>query len=155
MSCSSEAPLGHRVPRLMGWSGSPSTWITCGVTFLALSPIVYIRTPQLTEQYGQVDRVSVARAILSSLSCATAGVRSNPRREMPAPPASALLRKVLRESSILHPPTAWIANLHQKFRPCPKFTQKYSPAARPQSTDGAHQGSPDEAPDLAVCLRRV
>src|SRR5271169_773567 len=59
-----------------------------------------MRTPQLTEQYGQVDRVSVARAILSSLSCATAGVRSNPRREKPAPPASAPLRKVLRENSI-------------------------------------------------------
>jgi len=26
--------------------------------------------PQLTEQYGQVDRVSDARAILSSRSCA-------------------------------------------------------------------------------------
>src|ERR1700736_5623530 len=118
MSCSSEAPLGHRVPRLMGWSGSPSTWITCGVTFLALSPIVYIRTPQLTEQYGQVDRVSVARAILSSLSCATAGVKSNPRIETPAPPTSALLRKVLRESSIAHPPTASYhkpSGLHSRF----------------------------------------
>src|SRR6202035_6018719 len=68
-----------------------------------------MRTPQLTEQYGQVDRVSVARAILSSLSCATAGVRSNPRREKPAPPTSAPLRKVLRESSIAHPPTTSIA----------------------------------------------
>src|SRR5208282_122626 len=65
-----------------------------------------MRTPQLTAQYGQVERVSVARAILSSLSCATAGVRSNPRREKPAPPASAPLRKVLRENSIAHPPTA-------------------------------------------------
>src|ERR1700694_2572092 len=60
-----------------------------------------MRTPQLTEQYGHVDRVSVARAILSSLSCATAGVRSNPRREKAAPPVSAPLRKVLRESSMV------------------------------------------------------
>src|ERR1019366_830924 len=65
-----------------------------------------MRTPQLTEQYGQVDRTSLARAILSSLSCATAGVRSNPRIETPAPPTSAPLIKVLRENSIAHPPTA-------------------------------------------------
>src|SRR5271166_715428 len=65
--------------------------------------------PQLTEQYGHVDRVSVARAILSSASCATAGFRSNPRREKPAPPTSAPLRKVLRENSIAHPPSTSIA----------------------------------------------
>src|SRR5579863_706388 len=68
-----------------------------------------MRTPQLTEQYGQVDRVSWARAILSSFSCATAGVRSNPRREKPAPPTSAPLRKFLRESSIAHPPATSIS----------------------------------------------
>src|ERR1700674_5865769 len=90
-----------------------------------------IRTPQLTEQYGQVERVSVARAILSSLSCATAGVRSNPRREIPAPPASALLRKVLRESSIVHPPTALIANLDQKFRRHPNSPKNIVPLLGP------------------------
>src|SRR6266403_5679374 len=92
-----------------------------------------MRTPQLTEQYGHVDRVSVARAILSSLSCAIAGVRSNPRREKPAPPTSAPLRKVLRESSIVHPPTALIANLRAKFRPRPNVAQKYSPTPLCQS----------------------
>ncbi len=55
------------MPRLMGWSGSPSTWTTCGVTFFALSPMVWMMTPQLTEQYGQVLRVSVVREIFSSL----------------------------------------------------------------------------------------
>src|SRR5208337_99860 len=40
MSCSSDDPFGQSVPRLMGWSGSPSTCSTCGMAFLALSPIV-------------------------------------------------------------------------------------------------------------------
>ena len=66
MSCISDDPFGHSVPRLIGWSGSPSTCTTCAVTFFALSPNVSLTTPQLTEQYGQVDRVSVVRAIFSS-----------------------------------------------------------------------------------------
>src|SRR3982074_2021497 len=86
MSWCSEEPLGHSVPRLMGWSGSPSTWTTCGVTFFALSPKVWMITPQLTEQYGQVERVSVVRAIFSSLDCAYAGRRSNPSTEAITPP---------------------------------------------------------------------
>src|SRR5580693_7801782 len=83
-----------------------------------------MRTPQLTEQYGQVDRVSVARAILSSLSCATAGVRSNPRIEKPAPPTSAPLRKFLRENSIAHPPTA---SYHKPTGLHPKFGETINP----------------------------
>src|SRR5580700_5468460 len=83
-----------------------------------------MRTPQLTEQYGQVDRVSVARAIFSSLSCATAGVRSNPRIEKPAPPTSAPLRKFLRENSIAHPPTA---SYHKPTGLHPKFEENYKP----------------------------
>src|SRR5271167_4297837 len=90
-----------------------------------------MRTPQLTEQYGQVDRVSVARAILSSLSCATAGVRSNPRREKPAPPTSAPLRKVRRENSIAHPPTA---SNHKPNGLHPRFAENYKPVPAPQST---------------------
>jgi hypothetical protein len=49
MSCISEEPFGQSVPRLMGWSGSPSTCTPCGVTFFALSPRVWMMTPQLTE----------------------------------------------------------------------------------------------------------
>src|SRR5271168_619337 len=84
-----------------------------------------MRTPQLTEQYGQVDRVSVARAILSSFNCATAGVRSNPRIEKPAPPTSAPLRKVLRENSIAHPPTA---SNHKPNGLHPKFQETIIPS---------------------------
>src|SRR5882672_6207866 len=95
MSCSRDAPLGQSVPRLMGWSGSPSTWITCGVTFFALSPKVWIITPQLTEQYGQVERVSVVRAIFSSFACARTGRASNPRRSAAAPPVPTLKKSRL------------------------------------------------------------
>src|SRR5579864_3424892 len=95
MSCINDEPLGHSVPRLMGWSGSPSTCTTWGVTFLALSPSVWIITPQLTEQYGQVDRVSVVRAIFNSLDCAYAGRRSNPRMDAATSPAP-IFRKTLR-----------------------------------------------------------
>src|ERR1051326_5330509 len=80
----------HCVPRLIGWSGSPSTCTTCAVTFLALSPSVWMITPQLTEQYGHVERVSVVRAILSSLACARTGWASNPRRSAAALPVPTL-----------------------------------------------------------------
>src|SRR5579863_7142259 len=86
-----------------------------------------MRTPQLTEQYGHVDRVSVARAILSSLSCAIAGVRSNPRREKAALPVSAPLRKVLRESSIAS--SDYFD--HSRTDCTPKLSENYNPAAHP------------------------
>src|ERR1035437_187563 len=57
-------------------------------------------TPQLTEQYGQVLRVSLARGILSPWVWAWRGVRSNPRTESPAPPARVPFKKFLRENSI-------------------------------------------------------
>jgi hypothetical protein len=44
-------------------------------------------TPQLTEQYGQVDRVSDVRAILSSRTCAEAAVRSKPSADTATPVA--------------------------------------------------------------------
>src|SRR5258706_463928 len=103
-----------------------------------------MRTPQLTEQYGQVDRVSVARAILSSLSCATAGVRSNPRREKPAPPTSAPLRKFLRESSIAHPPTISV-----KPADCNAIAKNYNPTAAYSQT-GNPDNLKDETPDPSV-----
>src|ERR1700675_4044647 len=90
-----------------------------------------MRTPQLTEQYGQVERVSVARAILSSLSCATAGVRSNPRREKPAPPTSAPRRKFLRESSIC----ASSDYIFQNRADCtPNFQKTIDPSAYPSQS---------------------
>src|SRR5882724_2482779 len=79
----------------MGWSGSPSTCTTCAVTFLALSPSVWMITPQLTEQYGQVERVSVVRAIFNSFACARTGRASNPRRSAAVPPAPTLKKSRL------------------------------------------------------------
>ncbi len=70
MFCFSVMPFGQSVPWLMGWSGSPSTCTTVGVTLRDRSPRVWMITPQLTEQYGQVDRVSVVREIFSSRTAA-------------------------------------------------------------------------------------
>src|SRR6266853_4120096 len=47
-------------------------------------------TPQLTEQYGHVDRVSVVRAIFSSFACARTGRASNPSRSAAALPVPTL-----------------------------------------------------------------
>src|SRR5712691_623895 len=57
-------------------------------------------TPQLTEQYGQVLRVSVAREIFRLWVWAYTGARSNPKADRPTPPTRVLLMKVLRENSI-------------------------------------------------------
>jgi hypothetical protein len=50
MSSFRVAPLGQRVPRLMGWSGSPSTCTTVGFVFFDRSPSVWMITPQETAQ---------------------------------------------------------------------------------------------------------
>src|SRR6266516_281531 len=63
-------------------------------------------TPQLTEQYGQVDRVSLARAIFSVRSCAYAGFRSKPKTAAAAPPIVVSFRKSRREGFMLGPPSA-------------------------------------------------
>src|SRR2546428_13265737 len=58
--------------------------------FLALSPRLYIRRPQPTEQYGQVLRVSVARASLYSRTSASTWVdenRNTPRLDALRPAA--------------------------------------------------------------------
>src|SRR5262245_36085222 len=54
-------------------------------------------TPQLTEQYGQVLRVSVVREILRVFACATTGATSRPKAETATPPAREALRNVRRE----------------------------------------------------------
>src|SRR2546427_12002556 len=53
-------------------------------------------TPQLTEQYGHVERVSLARAILRVRSCANAGFKSNPKTAAAAPPMVVNFRKSRR-----------------------------------------------------------
>src|SRR6266851_1566741 len=62
-------------------------------------------TPQLTEQYGQVLRVSVVRAILSPCVCAYTGPRLNPNTETPAPPIKVVLMKVRLETSMTGTPS--------------------------------------------------
>jgi hypothetical protein len=52
-------------------------------------------TPQLTEQYGHVLRVSVVRAIFSPCVCAYTGARLKPNTLTPAPPIIVVLMKVL------------------------------------------------------------
>src|SRR5256885_544018 len=96
MSSRNVAPLGQSVPRLIGWSGSPSTCTTAAFTFFALSPSVWMITPQETAQYGQVLLVSVVRAIFNSRISARACLRSNPSATAPPTAAAEPFRKVLR-----------------------------------------------------------
>src|SRR5215469_14927432 len=107
ISCCSEDPLGHSVPRLVGWSGSPSTCTTCGVTFFALSPRVWIMTPHATEQYGHSERVSVVREIFNSCDAAYALPTSNPSRDAAAPPALSWKNRLLVDAMLAPLRTAW------------------------------------------------
>src|SRR5258707_233430 len=67
-------------------------------------------TPQLTEQYGHVLRVSVVLAILSPCACAYTGARLNPNTETPAPPINVVLMKVRLETSMTGTPSTQIVN---------------------------------------------
>ena len=95
-------PLGQSVPRLIGWSGSPSTCTTEPVTFFALSPRVWMITPHETEQYGQVLRVSVVREIFSSRISARASDSSKSPRPI-APPTAAVPLRNVRRSTCMEP----------------------------------------------------
>src|SRR5258708_1277693 len=95
MSYLSVEPFGQSVPRLVGWSGSPSTCTTVGATFFALSPSVWMMTPHATAQYGQMLRVSVVRAILNCRISARARDMSNPIPTA-APATAAPFKNVLR-----------------------------------------------------------
>src|SRR2546428_12108023 len=68
---------------------------TVAFTLRALSPSVWMVTPQLTAQYGHVERVSVVRAFFSSRTCAYARCRSNPKTVAATPPTVLILRKYL------------------------------------------------------------
>src|ERR1700674_5482061 len=61
--------------------------------------------PQPTAQYGQVDRVSLARAIFRVRNCAYAGFRSNPKTAAAAPPIVVNFRKSRRGGFMLGPPS--------------------------------------------------
>src|SRR5437899_10638627 len=89
-------------------------------------------TPQLTEQYGHVERVSLARAIFSVRSCAYAGFRSKPNSAAAAPPTVLIFRKSRRVGLILTTPIrregregsiprrlrhkSWVATCQASFR---------------------------------------
>src|SRR6266700_7619014 len=60
-------------------------------------------TPQLTEQYGHVERVSLARAILSVRNCAYAGFKSKPKSAAAAPPTVVSFKKSRRVGFIADP----------------------------------------------------
>src|SRR5205814_10215332 len=57
--------------------------------------------PQPTAQYGQVDRVSLARAIFSVRNCAYAGFKSKPNTAAAAPPMVVNFRKSRRVGIML------------------------------------------------------
>src|SRR5229473_7180763 len=62
--------------------------------------------PQPTAQYGQVERVSLARAIFRVRNCAYAGFKSKPNTAAAAPPIVVNFRKSRREGFMLAPPSA-------------------------------------------------
>src|ERR1700731_935355 len=83
--------------------------------------------PQPTAQYGQVDRVSLARAIFSVRSCAYAGCRSNPKTAAAAPPTAVYLRNSRREG--------FIGDLNRKERRLASrgvpFLERWSQSVKP------------------------
>src|SRR5580692_3676028 len=62
--------------------------------------------PQPTAQYGQVERVSFARAIFNTRSCAYAGFKSKPKTAAAAPPTVVSFRKSRRVGFLLGPLSA-------------------------------------------------
>src|SRR5215472_15386498 len=76
--------------------------------FLARSPRLYMMTPQETEQYGQVLRVSVARLSLNSRTSASAASGENPSRARldPARVAPVILKNSRRVTSAMAFPSA-------------------------------------------------
>src|SRR5438309_2781632 len=89
--------------------------------FFPRSPRLYMRTQQATAQYGQVLRVSVARASLNSRTSASAAVGENPSstRLEPAREALVTLRNSRRVISAMANPLA-----------CLQTSGVYTPAGR-------------------------
>src|SRR5579862_6189433 len=78
-------------------------WKMLERAFLARSPRLYMMTPHATEQYGQVLRVSVARASLNSRTSAIAAVGEKPRsaRLDPARETPVILKNSRRVTSAM------------------------------------------------------
>src|SRR5215469_4436170 len=83
-------------------------WKMLERAFLARSPRLYMSTPQATEQYGQVLRVSVARASLNTRASASAAVGEKPSstRLEPARVAPVTFRNSRRVTSAMVSPCA-------------------------------------------------
>src|SRR6266852_8714591 len=62
--------------------------------------------PQPTAQYGQVERVSLARAIFRVRSCAKAGCKSKPNTAAAVPPMVVSFRKSRRDGFTENPLSA-------------------------------------------------
>src|SRR5215470_17584931 len=120
-------------------------WKMLERAFLARSPRLYIRTPQATEQYGQVLRVSVARLSLNSRTSASAAVGEKPSRTRldPARVAPVTLRNSRRVTSAMAIPSGMsedgreftplrraLRNLHDDRRPLWPFV-RLAPAVSP------------------------
>src|SRR5260370_23760025 len=95
--------------------------------------------PQPTAQYGQVDRVSLARAIFSVRSCAYAGFKSKPNTAAAAPPIVANFRKSRRDELIPGPPLRRVKKRVARTNPLYDF------AASPSNGDFTHGPLPPPA----------
>jgi hypothetical protein len=82
------------------------------LTLRERSPSVWIITPQLIEQKGQVERVSVVRAIFSSRAWANAGPTSNPRTDTSVLAVVVSLRNCRRVVCMAFPARGRILALH-------------------------------------------
>src|SRR5215813_12023465 len=87
-------------------------WKMLERAFLARSPRLYMMTPQETEQYGQVLRVSVARLSLNSRTSASAasGEKPSSARLDPARVAPVILKNSRRVTSAMAFPSGMSAD---------------------------------------------
>src|SRR5687768_17557215 len=87
-------------------------WVISACSPFLRSPFEYRITPQATEQYGQVLRVSVVLTSLKGRIAAACAASISPKPKapsvVPARPAPAVCRNARRESSIVieFPPEA-------------------------------------------------
>src|SRR5215469_6912834 len=116
-------------------------WKMLARAFFARSPRLYMSTPQATEQYGQVLRVSVARASLNTRTSARAAVGEKPSntRLDPARVAPVTLRNSRRVKSAMATPGA-----------CLKTPGVYTPLRRAHKAPGVSTRQAIDAP-VAIC----
>src|SRR2546429_3589278 len=106
-------------------------WKMLERAFLERSPRLYMRTPQATAQYGQVLRVSVARASLNSRTSASAAVGEKPSstRLEPAREAPVTFRNSRRVTSAMANPLLHVCRPAKSIPRCEGELQR-RPCAR-------------------------